>query len=320
MLNLFSHKVFAGLTRLSFHRIPGLSGSNNPTIKTLHFLPLMVLANACGTSEQASRIEPSEPAAREAETSLNPISDTWYADPEGIVFGEEYWIFPTYSDRFERQVYFDAFSSKDLLTWEKHERILDSSAVSWAHKAMWAPSAVEKDGKYYFFFGANDIQTPEEVGGIGVAVADSPGGPYEDYLGEPLVDGFHNGAQPIDQFVYKDVDGTYYMFYGGWGHCNLARLNDDFTGFIPWDDGETFHEITPEGYVEGPFMFERGGTYYFMWSEGNWGDDSYSVAYATAGAPTGPYERIGTILGSDKAVATGAGHHSVMQCRTRIAT
>ncbi len=124
----------------------------------------------------------------------------------------------------------DVFSSKDLVNWQKHERIVDTSAIKWAWRAMWAPAIVEKDKKYYLFFAANDIQSDSEKGGIGIAVADQPQGPYKDYLGKPLIDKFHNGAQPIDQFVFKDKDGQYYMFYGGWRHCNVARLKKDFTG------------------------------------------------------------------------------------------
>jgi len=102
------------------------------------------------------------------------------------------------------------------------------------------------------------------------------------------------------------------MFYGGWGHCNVGRLNAEFTGFDQWNDSTLFKEITPEGYVEGPFMFIREGIYYFMWSEGGWGNDTYKVAYAMADNPLGPFKRIGTILESDKAIATGAGHNSVI--------
>ncbi len=138
-------------------------------------------------------------------------------------------------------------------------------------KAMWAPAIMEKDKKYYLFFAANDIQNNNEAGGIGVAVADQPQGPFKDLLGKPLLDKFHNGAQPIDQFVFKDKDGQYYMIYGGWRHCNIVKLKNDFTGFIPFEDGSTFKEITPKGYVEGPIMFIRDKKYYFMWSEGGWG-------------------------------------------------
>lgn len=207
----------------------------------------------------------------------------------------------------------DAFSSKDLVNWQKHERIIDTSAVKWAKRAMWAPAIVKKKRKYYLFFGANDIQSNNEYGGIGVGVAKKPQGPYKDLLGKPLVDKFHNGAQPIDQFVFKDKDGQYYLIYGGWRHCNIAKLNKKFTGFIPFDDGQVFKEITPENYVEGPFMFIRNGKYYFMWSEGGWTGPNYSVAYAIADSPLGPFKRIGKILQQDPQIATGAGHHSVIQ-------
>jgi beta-xylosidase len=241
----------------------------------------------------------------------NPVFEGWYADPEGIVFGDKYWIFPTFSAAYEKQVFFDAFSSDDLVTWTKHSRILDTSAVKWAKKAVWAPAITEKDGKFYLFFGANDIQNDKEYGGIGVAVADQPQGPYKDHLGKPLIDKFHNGAQPIDQFVYKDGD-DYYMFYGGWKHCNVVKLNADFTGFVPFEDGRIYKEVTPEHYVEGPFMFKKNGKYYFMWSEGGWTGPDYAVAYAISDSPFGPFERKGRILQQDEKIARGAGHHSVI--------
>ena len=96
--------------------------------------------------------------------SENPIFEGWYADPEGIVFGEEYWIYPTFSAAFPDQLDFDAFSSIDLVTWKKHERILDTAAIKWAKQAMWAPASIEKDGKYYLFFSANDVQRPSRQG------------------------------------------------------------------------------------------------------------------------------------------------------------
>ena len=251
-------------------------------------------------------------AQKRAGNNHNPVFEGWYADPEGIVFGDEYWIYPTYSAPFNKQVFMDCFSSKDMVTWEKHERIIDTTAVKWAWRAMWAPAIVQKDGKYFLFFAANDIQNDNEEGGIGIGVADRPEGPYKDYLGKPLLDKFHNAAQPIDQFVFYDKDGQYYMIYGGWRHCNIVKMKDDFTGFLPFGDGTTFKEITPEGYVEGPFMFIRNGRYYFMWSEGGWTGPDYSVAYAIADSPFGPFKRIGKILKQDPKVATGAGHHSVI--------
>ena len=247
------------------------------------------------------------------ERAGNPVFPGWYADPEGVIFGKTYWIYPTFSAPYEEQLFIDAFSSPDLVNWTKHPRVVDNNAIKWANRAMWAPSIVAKDNKYYLFFGANDIQNNDHPGGIGVAVADNPAGPFKDYLGKPLVSQIINKAQPIDQFVFQDQDGQYYLIYGGWGHCNIAKLKPDFTGFLPLDDGQTFREMTPEGYTEGPFMFIRGGKYYFMWSEGYWGSPDYKVAYAMSDSLFGPFKRIGTVLQQDPAVATGAGHHSVMQ-------
>jgi beta-xylosidase len=252
------------------------------------------------------------PGTSQTRFSGNPILPGWYADPEAHIFEKQYWIYPTYSAPYGEQTFLDAFSSSDLVTWTKHPHVLDAANVSWAKRAVWAPSIIEKEGSYYLFFGANDIQNDNQVGGIGVARARQPAGPFEDHLGRPLVDRFHNGAQPIDPFVFKDDDATYYLIYGGWRHCNIARLNADFTGFVPFADGTTFREITPKGYVEGSFMFVKDGKYYFMWSEGGWTGPNYAVAYAIGSSPLGPFERAGRILQQDPAVATGAGHHSVL--------
>ena len=243
--------------------------------------------------------------------AANPIVKGWYADPDIVVFGDRYWVYPTYSNYYQ-ETFMDAFSSPDLVHWTKHPRIVTTQSIKWAEKAMWAPCAVEKDGRYYLFFAANDIK-PGEVGGIGVAVADAPAGPFKDLLGKPLIDQHYNGAQPIDQAVFQNPkDGQWYIVYGGWRHCNLAKLGDDFKSLIPFDDGKVVHEITPEGYVEGPMMFFRGGKVYFMWSEGGWGDDTYQVAYAIGDGIEGPFKRIGTAIEKNPAVATGAGHHSIL--------
>jgi beta-xylosidase len=178
---------------------------------------------------------------------------------------------------------------------------------------MWAPAIVKKGDRYYLFFAANDIQSDSAMGGIGVAVSDKPDGPFRDYLGKPLLDKFHNGAQPIDQFVFRDKDSQYYMIYGGWKHCNIVKLKGDFTGFATFDDRTIFKEITPEGYVEGPFMFIRNGKYYFMWSEGSWGGSDYRVAYAIADSPLGPFKRLGTVLEQDPGIGKAAGHNSILQ-------
>jgi beta-xylosidase len=112
----------------------------------------------------------------------NPVIPGWYADPEGAIFHKQLWIYPTYSAPYEQQVYLNAFSTKDGVKWNTHKHILDTTSVKWAKKAIWAPAILFKDGKYYLFFSANDVH-PGEIGGIGVAVSNDPGGPFTDYIG-----------------------------------------------------------------------------------------------------------------------------------------
>ena len=247
----------------------------------------------------------------------NPFVSGWYADPDTAIYNSQYWVYPTSSYRYEQQTFLDAFSSTDLINWTKHPNILTIADVKWATKAMWAPAPAFKNGKYYIYFGANDIQEgePEKglIGGIGVAVADNPEGPYIDAIGKPLIGEYHNGAQPIDQDVFIDDDGQAYIYYGGHSFANVAKLNEDMISLGKLDDGTTFKNITPENYVEGSQMIKRNGIYYFMWSEGGWTGPDYSVSYAMADSPMGPFERKARILQQDNAVAKGSGHHGVFQ-------
>lgn len=139
------------------------------------------------------------------QTSTNPVFDGWYADPEGVVFGDKYWIYPTYSAPFEQQLYMDAFSSPDLVHWRKHPKVLSVENISWLRNALWAPAVIEANGKYYFYFGANNIYHESEVGGIGVAVADRPEGPFKDALGKPLIGKIVNGANLLTSLFSRTM-------------------------------------------------------------------------------------------------------------------
>ena len=274
-----------------------------------------------------------------AAQARNPAIPGWYADPEIRIFGGRFWIYPTVSadesvsavqsvltpaqiaqrrdpgiwEPFLRQTYLDAFSSPDLVNWTRHPRILDVPDVSWAAYSLWAPSAIAHRGRYYLFFGANDLKHDGQLGGIGVAVSDRPEGPFKDAIGRPLIGRVVNGAQPIDQMAFRDDDGTVYLYYGGWKHCNVARLAPDMTSLVPFANGQTFKPITPSpDYVEGPYMLKRRGVYYLMWSEGEWTGPDYRVAYATGPSALGPFKRGGVILEQDAKVARGAGHHSAV--------
>lgn len=244
---------------------------------------------------------------------MNPVLPGWYADPELHFFQGRFTLYPTCSRRYDEQTYFEAWSSDDLAHWRCEGRILDFADIPWStNRAAWAPTVAEWRGRYWMVFSAGD------GAGLGLAVSDSPTGPFLD-TDIPFVADYHFGAQPIDAHLFIDDpglhgheaspqgDGVPILYWGGHRRAVCARVD--------LERGEVgeIREITPEGYVEAPFMLRRGETYYFMWSEGSWGDETYGVAYARSSSPFGPFVREGCVLRSDPAVATSAGHHSILR-------
>lgn len=232
-----------------------------------------------------------------------PVLPGVYADPHIAVFDNTFYIYPT-TDGTENwmSTYFTCWSSKDLVNWKNEGTILDlKKDLTWAEYRAWAPAIAYRNEKYYFYFSANQ--------NIGVAVADKPAGPFKDPLGKPLVAKGTVNAQVIDPMVFVDDDHSAYLYFGQ-GTCNMVKLNDDMISF----DADKIITIQPEGYNEGSFVFKRNGKYYLMWSEYDTRDPRYSVAYAMADAPLGPYEKVtGEPVLKGKDLVKGAGHHSVVQ-------
>ncbi|WP_460072116.1 family 43 glycosylhydrolase [Streptomyces sp. YKOK-I1] len=233
----------------------------------------------------------------------SPVLPGLNADPNIVRFGDTFYLYPT-TDGFDgwSGTQFKAYSSTDLVHWTDHGVILDLGPdVSWADSRAWAPTIAEKDGKYYFYFCAD--------ANIGVAVSDSPTGPFKDALGAPLLKAGQLSGQMIDPAVFTDDDGQSYLYWGN-GHAYVAPLNADMTSI----DTAQIKDITPSGYNEGSFVVKRKGTYYFMWSENDTRDENYRVAYATGSSPTGPWTERGVILEKDASQGIlGTGHHSVVQ-------
>ncbi|WP_446684980.1 family 43 glycosylhydrolase [Kitasatospora gansuensis] len=239
----------------------------------------------------------------EALIMKSPVLPGLTADPDIVRFGDTYYLYPT-TDGFAgwSGTQFKAYSSRDLVHWTDHGVILDLGPdVSWADTRAWAPTMTEKNGKYYFYYSADT--------NIGVAVSDSPTGPFKDPLGRPLIARGAYTGQMIDPAVFTDDDGKQYLYWGN-GRAYVVPLNDDMVSF----DASKVTSVTPSGFTEGSFVVKRKGTYYFMWSEGDTRDENYRVAYATGSSPTGPWTNRGVLLEKDLALGIkGPGHHSVVQ-------
>ena len=226
-----------------------------------------------------------------------------YADPHIAVFGDTFYIYPTTDGTVGwASTVFTCWSSKNLVDWKAEGTILDLPRdLEWAKARAWAPAIAQKNGKYYFYYSA-DVN-------IGVGVADNPAGPFKDPLGKPLVAKGTLRGQMIDPMVFVDDDGSAYLYFGQ-GNCNIVRLNEDMISYDP----SKMISFKPQGYNEGSFVFKRNGKYYLMWSEFDTRDPRYSVAYATADSPMGPFTKVAAnpVL-KGKGVVKGAGHHSVVQ-------
>lgn len=267
-------------------------------------LTLPGLALAVHADTLASKTELHELAPSIERIAPPPVLPGLNADPHMAVFGDTFYIYPT-TDGFKGwgSTSFQAWSSHDLVDWKNEGVIFDLPRdLTWANGHAWAPAIATKNGKFYFYYCADQ--------NIGVAVADSPVGPFKDPLGKPLVSKTdYKGMQAIDPMVFVDDDGSAYLYWGQ-GRCKAVKLNDDMISFNQTE----VRDLTLPGYNEGPFVHKRQGKYYLSWSEFDTRDPRYSVAYATSGSPLGPFTKaLENPILRQSGVVKGAGHHSIVQ-------
>ncbi len=239
----------------------------------------------------------------------NPIINHRYsADPSARVFGDRLWIYPSHDKddalSFSMEDY-HAYSTVDMRTWEDHGAVFNPIAqTSWAGAAAWAPDCVERNGKYYLYY-------PVDKKHIGVAVGDSPAGPFHDPLGHPLISidspGVVCNRDFIDPCVFIDDDGQAYLFVGQNTVC-AVRLNDDMISY----DGKVHIVEGVRDFFEAIWVHKRNGLYYMSYSDGPFHGHEPQIAYCTSELPLGPYEYRGVILGP---VNSGTNHHSITNYR-----
>ena len=245
---------------------------------------------------------------------VNPVVQEWYADPESRVYGDTVYIYVTRSLPFEEQKNLDLVTTDDLEQFRIHRGILKMETFKGANFAIWAPTVIERYGKYYMIFAANNIYSEDEIGGLYIGVADRPEGPFENVFadGRPLLNNIFNNAQPIDAHLFKDEDGAVWLYYGGWRHMMVCRMNDTMDGFLSMPEpccGGIAREITPKDYVEAPYVMKIDGKYHLMYSSGSWGNGSYCVKAGVSETPDGEFAYYGDVLKASE-IADGPGHNS----------
>jgi beta-xylosidase len=255
----------------------------------------------------------------------NPIiRDQFTADPTARVFNNKVYLYPSHDivpPEGQRQDWFcmedyHVFSSENLTDWTDHGMIVTQNKVPWVRPnsySMWAPDCVERNGKYYFYFPSTPAGSMRGFG-VGVAIADSPEGPFIPEP-EPI-----KGINGIDPCVLLASDGNAYIFWGA-GRCaklkdNMKELADDNPKeTVKWGDRE-FEMLgvnclkgLPSRQAEGPFAFEYNGNYYLTYPYVR--ENTEVLGYAMSKNPMGPYEYKGLIM-AEHANGCWTNHHSIV--------
>ena len=258
-------------------------------------------------------------------SAQNPvIRDQFTADPTARVFNNKVYLYPSHdikppvgqrADWFCMEDY-HVFSSENLTDWTDHGVIVTQNKVPWVRPdsySMWAPDCVERNGKYYFYFPSTPSGAMRGFG-VGVAIADSPEGPFIPEP-EPI-----KGISGIDPCVLLASDGNAYIFWGN-GRCaklkdNMKEIADDTpTEKVKWGErefemkGVNCLKDLPNRQAEGPFAFEYNGNYYLTYPYVR--ENTEVLGYAMSENPMGPYEYKGLIMAEhDNGCWTN--HHSIV--------
>ena len=237
----------------------------------------------------------------------NPIVQTWCtSDPAPMVHDGTMYVYTGHdedgADFFWMQEW-RVYSTQDMVNWQDHGSPLALESFSWADDRAWASQTIERDGKFFWYICAHS----KISGGmaIGVAVSDSPTGPFKDALGKPL---FENGSwDHIDPTVMIDDDGQAWLMWGN-PQCYYLKLNRDMISYegelgrLPMTEeafgGPMMKEREPgkkykDSYVEGPWLTKRNGVYQLLYAAGGVPEH---ISYSTAPSPLGPWKYAGEIM------------------------
>ena len=223
----------------------------------------------------------------------NPVVQTSFtADPAPMVYSNTVYLYTSHDEDDARGFHmlnWKCYSTTDMVNWTDHGSIASLATFPWARQNndAWAPQCIERDGKFYIYCPVSQTR-----GGmaIGVAVSDSPFGPFTDPLGKPLVAGSY------DPTVFVDDDGQAYLYWGGNGPCYYVKLNKDMISVLGSTNVASIDFTgTPReaSYTEGPWLWREKNHYYLAWASRCCPE---GIGYGMSDSPTGPWKCKGTIM------------------------
>ena len=277
------------------------------------------------------------------------VSEIYTADPSAHIFNGKIYVYPSHDIIEKNPLYDDCGSQYAMRDYRVlsmdyiggpvtiHDVALDLDDVPWAKRQFWAPDAAEKDGKFYLYFPTKD---KDDIFRIGVAVSEKPEGPFRSK--KTAIEGSYS----MDPSVFKDDDGSYYMYFGGiWGGqlqrwdennnytpsgCEtqdngipnspaisprIAKMSNDMISFA--EDPKPIRIIDKNGnpiltkdhdrrFFEAAWIHKRNGIYYLSYSTGN----THYIVYATGDNPYGPFTYRGVL---NNPVQGWTNHHSTIK-------
>ena len=237
----------------------------------------------------------------------NPFVQTWFtSDPAPMVHDGTMYVYTGHdedkADFFWMQEW-RVYSTRDMVNWQDHGSPLALESFSWADDRAWASQCVERDGKFYWYICAHSRLSNGMA--IGVAVSDSPTGPFRDAIGKPL---FENGSwDHIDPTVLIDDDGQAWLMWGN-PQVYYLKLNRDMISYSgelgrldmteeafggPMMSKREKGKQYKDSYVEGPWLTKRKGVYQLLYAAGGVPEH---ISYSTAPSPVGPWKYAGVIM------------------------
>ena len=240
----------------------------------------------------------------------NPIVQTHFGpDPAPMVYNGTLYAYvgddiPGYD--FYYMTKWHVLSTTDMVNWTDHGSPISLESFKWARDRAWAAQCIERNGKFYWYMCA---QSDKNDMAIGVAVSDSPTGPFKDALGKPLI--INGSWSNIDPTVWIDDDGQAYLYWGN-GSLFYVKLNKDMISYsgdivtVPISvesfggvrGNKSVENPNKDMYVEGPWFYKRENSYYMMYA--GMGKGGESLSYSTSNSPVGPWKYQGKIMENQK--------------------
>jgi beta-xylosidase len=246
--------------------------------------------------------------------AANPIiTDVFTADPAALVYKDTVYLYAGNDEANPKQSYIMhkwlCYSSTDMKTWTAQGSPLAARDFAWAKGDAWASQVIERNGKFYWFATVeHDGSHPGKA--IGVAVSDSPTGPFKDAVGAALITANMTpgkiGWEDIDPTVFIDTDGTAYLCWGN-TRCYYVKLKPSMTEL----DGPIIPIENLAGYTEAPWLHKHGNTYYLSYATGF----PEKISYATAPKITGPWTPRGIL--AEVAGNSNTNHQAIIEFKNQ---